>query len=67
MNKLMMGSGMLSDNASEGNEKLEWTLKEDPEIKANIEETLLTSIATDIKVSISKERVELVIIREIPF
>ena len=67
MNKLMMGSGMLSDNASEGNDKLEWTLKEDPEIKANIEETLLTSIATDIKVSISKERVELVIIREIPF
>ncbi len=67
MNKLMMGAGSLSGNQSDNNEKLEWTLKEEPEIKANIGETILTSIASDIKVSIDKERIEIVIIREIPF
>ena len=67
LNKLMTGTGKISENSDDTNEKLEWTLKSDPDMKANIGETLLTSIASDIKVSISKERVELILIREIPF
>ena len=66
LNKLMTGTGKISENSDDTDEKLEWTLKSDPDIKANIGETLLTSIASDIKVSISKERVELILIREIP-
>lgn len=67
LDKIRMGTGKLAGSLDGGNERLEWTLKEDPEIKANIGETILTSIANDIKVSIDNERVELTIIREIPF
>ncbi|MBQ7583218.1 MAG: mechanosensitive ion channel family protein [Lachnospiraceae bacterium] len=67
LDKLMKGSGKIAENRGDVNERLEWTLNEDPEIKANVGETILTSVASDIRVSIEKERVELVIIREIPF
>ena len=61
---MLTGLGSNSDTSSRG-EQFEWSLHNDEPNVGQIGESILIAIADDIKVSVTKENVELLIIKTV--
>ncbi|MCR5590109.1 MAG: mechanosensitive ion channel family protein [Lachnospiraceae bacterium] len=58
-------AGLKSSEDSRGSKDYEWSLRENEQTEDDIAESILVAVADDIKVSVTKENVELVVVKSV--